>query len=409
LLLLLLPAAPATACPSGYESTERLVKRADHILEVEVLEVSNEPIPDPPPPTLFGSPVDEEEYENARARVRVTRELRGHFPVRELTLVGGPYHSCAPTPCLLHFEVGERLTLILEGPLPKTIETLAIHWRCRCTSRTLEEVQAILDRVWTAWRRRMDHLDWIAPEAVAAAKRASLEPDVLRALPFPALAVLAEHLREPGRAAPTADAAADSAHVGAGPGRASRLPTVVDEELARRIETTPEEVAAFQREVLRTWLVAGLQVPEPLARRFVRAVEPRELVRTDLPLGGLEIEDEEDRALLSVQSLLRLAHDEPDALVWSMADPKPGDLDPAVFAPWLERHADELPRDWTHLEILLALPCPQAASYVYRAWAAEANPARYDEYLAFFEALGDERTAKQVRERQAEAEARERK
>ena len=76
-------------------------------------------------------------HERAKARIRVASEMRGTLPANEFDLIGGPIDSCAFFDVYLTFEVGRRLFLFLEDPVPEDTRAIEIfraphlYWRGR--------------------------------------------------------------------------------------------------------------------------------------------------------------------------------------------------------------------------------------------------------------------------------------
>lgn len=409
---LALAAPPALACPSGYESPERLVKHACHVTRVEVISVSDEPMPPAGKQEWSGRiPASEAEHRAARARVRVIGELRDWLPIREFTLIGGPYDSCSPTEVFLHFEVGSRFWLILGEPVAAGTKEIVVSWRCRVCHRDPAEMEAAIESGVAAWQRRLDLLHRVAPEADDGAARllaergnvVTTDAPTLAKLSVPVLACLTERLRDPRivpAAAPVPDAGERAT---ARSGRTPVLSAGLLAEWKRRRVEADEDVVAFRRKVLREYLTSTLRLDGTRADRALAVLNWEPQSEPELPLRGIDPLHRSDGFAASVALLMRLADDEPDALVWAtFGGPRLGQYDTSVFAPFLAERAATLPLDWAHLSVTLSIPCKEAAIHVRRALAVEVNRYRYDHYLAFFRAIGDEKTVREVLARQTE-------
>ena len=398
----------ASACPRGYESWIRLAKGAHHVAEVEVLSTEDVTLTTERSLGTSGGP---RTYERARARVRVVAEPRGRLPVRELTLVGGPYDSCAPYPMFLRFDAGAHLTLFLADPVPPGTVEIIVWWRGRVARLDGEGLARVIGAGTAAWERRLALLRRLAPkDMVAAAKVVATRgadgdwpSDVLRALPYPVLAGLAELERDPTRPwrpVSASDAPATPAtptSYDAGRDKGSPFTPRLAAELDRRRAADAKEkadVMAFHRAALTSWLTVELGQPAARAARFVASVSENDWLREVVPLDGLRGEPNADRELHSIAVLLDLACDEPDALVWQQFSIAV--LEPAVFAPWLRTHVKELPTDGPYLDVMLAVRSPEAAPPVEREFADAGDDWRMDDFLAFFVAVGDRPHADEV-------------
>ncbi len=350
-------------------------------------------------------------YKRARARVRVVAETRGRLPVREFTLVGGPYDSCAPYPSFLRFDAGAHLTLFLADPVPAGTEEIVVSWRGRVARLEGDGLARVIGAGTAAWERRLALLRRIAPKdmeasaKVLAARGADGDwpTDVLRALPYPVLAGLAELQRDPTRPwrpVPTPDEPATPAtpkSYDAGRDKGSPYPPRLEDELARRRAPDAKEkadVVAFHRAALTSWLTVELGQPAERAARCVARVSEADWLRKVVPLDGLSDPPDAGREIHSIAVLLDLACDEPDELVWQQFSI--GVLDPAVFAPWLRAHVKELPTDGPYLDVMLAVRSPEAAPPVEREFADAGDDWRMDDFLAFFVAVGDGPRADEV-------------
>lgn len=410
LLVLGVAARAAIACPRGYESWIRLAKGAHHIAEVEVLSTEDETSTTQPHGMDLGGTRN---HPRARARVRVVAELRGRLPTREFTLLGGPYDSCAPYPTFLRFDAGAHLTLLLAHPVPPGTEEIAVSWRGRVARLEGEGLARVIGAGKAAWERRLALLRRVAPkEMEEAAKMLATRgadgdwtADVLRALPYPVLAGLAELQRDPTRPwrpVSTSDEPATPATQSYDAGRdtGSPFPPRLADELTRRSAADAKEkadVIAFHRAALASWLEVDLGQPPARAARFVASVSEADCLREVLPLDGLRGRPDDDREIHSISVLLDLASDEPDGLVWRQF--LIGALDPAVFAPWLRAHAKDLPTDGPYLAVTLAVRSPEAAPHVEREFAEAGDSWRMDDFLEFFVAVGDTTHADEVMRR----------
>ena len=396
----------AQACPRGYESRVRLVKGAHHIAEVEVLSTEDLRI------TTDDHGLDPggtRTFERAVARVRVVSEARGHLPVREFTLVGGPYDSCAPYLRLLRFDAGSRLRLVLAAAVPEGTKEVTVSWRCRVARADGEDLATVVGVGAAAWRRRLARMRRVAPAALdaatslAAARGADGDwpAPALRALAYPVLAGLAELERDPTRPwrpdaherAPTEP----STSYDAGREHGTPYPPHLADELQRRLgEPGPERDAAvaFHRRLLASLLEDELGQPATRAARFVAAAADADLACEVAPADGIETYDRDDGELRSVSLLLELASDEPDGLVWSMVDA--AELEPSVFEPWLTAHVRELPEAGPYLDLLLATRLRAASPYVERVFAEAGDSWRMDSFLRFFVGVGDGAHADEV-------------
>jgi hypothetical protein len=395
-MAVLLSADPARACMRPYVSQERLLKRARHILEVEVLSVG-----EASPPSEEWIQDGEDSYrdnrKDARARVRVVRELRGRLDLEEFTLIGGPYDSCAFFPCYVTFEAGERLFLLLDGPVPRGTETVQLSLWGRVFRGTEEDLRARL--AWSVrwWRERLALLQEAAPTALAEARRlsslcrsgAALLPSDLEGASYETLLSLVELLRDPEHPVP-----AGSPEAG-GPTYVTRLQGdhSLPEPLAAALQTMRQdharEVAETNRDLLRRFLVERLMQPGSRADRFVEAVEEECFARARLPLRGLKLTKGADRETVSVYHLLRLADDEPDGIVRARYRARHGSLDPRVLVPWLSRWQESLPAIEARLRVAASIPDRDVAPFVVRCLSQDLRKMELEACRAYFEAIGD--------------------
>ncbi len=153
LLVLVLFAAKLFACPAGYESPESLVRHARLIVQVEVLSVKEAPLP---PGANISPPNEDYGRSSGQARVRIIEVIKGECTVREFTLIGGPYHTCAPYLMYHAFNVGKKLVLVLETPLPKDVKMVAITWRNRLMDQSVVQVRELMEKARVGWKRAVD-------------------------------------------------------------------------------------------------------------------------------------------------------------------------------------------------------------------------------------------------------------
>jgi hypothetical protein len=405
LFVLGVSARAAIACPRGYESWIRLAMGAHHIAEVEVLSTEDETSTTQPHGMDLGGTRN---HPRARARVR-GGGAAGRLPTRS-SPSRRPYDSCAPYPRFLRFDAGAHLTL-LAHPVPPGTEEIAVRGAAgspprgrRCLARDRRR-EGRGERRLRSWARRAEGDGEAAKMLATRGADGDWTADVLRALPYPVLAGLAELQRDPTRPwrpVSTSDepATPTTKSYDAGRDTGSPFPPRLADELARRSAADAKEkadVIAFHRAALASWLEVDLGQPPARAARFVASVSEADCLREVLPLDGLRGTPDDDREIHSVSMLLDLASDEPDGLVWRQF--LIGALDPAVFAPWLRAHAKDLPTDGPYLAVTLAVRSPEAAPHVEREFADAGDSWRMDDFLEFFVAVGHTTHADEVMRR----------
>lgn len=155
------------ACPAGYESPESLVRHARLIVQLEVLSVEEAPLP---PGGSVRPGTDDYGRTSGQARVRILEVIKGECAVREFTLIGGPFHTCAPSVYYHAFEVGEKPVLILESPLPKDVRMVAITWRNRLIMENVDRIKGLMEKARMGWKLAVDRHRRAAPEEMVQAE-----------------------------------------------------------------------------------------------------------------------------------------------------------------------------------------------------------------------------------------------
>jgi len=397
----------ADACTRPYESVERVLVRAHHILELEILSVAD---------------VSEEKGKSGRARVRVRQRIRGDLPLEEFTLLGGPFDTCAFGEHFQSFVAGERLFLLLDGPVPEGTNTILVALHPRVFRGTETELRARLAWSRRARTRRLALLARLFPEDYAragklhAAYRVSgkLGAGVLNRSSYATLLALEELLRDPDRPLPprplpdpdaftlrevlSRSYADDRTWVTRLKGPPP-LPAAVTAALEKAGKESRDAVLATNGRILREYVVRELLQPEERAERFVAAMDEKYLSRPTFPARRLALR-EADRELSSVNWLLRLADDLPDEIVYRSAwGVGWGACDPKVFEPWLATHGEAVPPAEPRVRVALSLLDPSSASLVRRGLRVARTTRTRTWFLRYFEATGDEERAAGFRKR----------
>jgi hypothetical protein len=323
-------------------------------------------------------------------------------------LIGGPVDSCALGGSWLRFEKGEKLFLFLEDPVPASTKAIQIFRAPRVYRGRFVDLLSLRWRVRDAWSRRVELLRELAPDemghapTIAAYLRTGVVPakKAVEAASYPTLLRTAELLRDPTSPLPRPDIVREPLTMGSpftneprpkepttylASWTRSGLPVALSTALSARQKTRPDEVRAFQERLLRLYLVEDLLVPEDLAGRFVKAIDsfPSEA----LPFRWLKLRTDAPADLAPILSLMRFADVEDD---WLVKGGGSCPSDAALFAPWLARHADEVPLRRDHLKVCLSLEHRAAAPVIRRAVEIARSDRWLEEYLAFFRAIGDE-------------------
>ena len=411
-------------CPSGYESQAALAKAARLIIGVKVESVTDSPAPKGEERGVFERSDDEDFHNNAQAKVKVTEILRGTCQIREFTLLGGPYATCAPFASYVPFKPGDGLFLLLDRPLPEDTKTVVITWRCRVFFGTKEELLGLLDKAAGNWTRMVDLHRALFPEAMSRAEAllpASREAKAIplpRGAPYADLACLRlllcdpQHLRPAevteiktgsiDAPVPGEDRSAQSQQAGIYRTNQRTTPWQsddLDKALAARAAAHPKETTAFNRSLLLGCLTRHLGVPEARAGKIAGDDEVAACLRKvqvsplslDLDLRG---DPKTSRLAKSASFLLAVADDENDRMVWrtfgmEMRDDAPT-LDAGVFLPYLEQHPEQFTGSWGGTCLLFAMPDPRISPFVRKAMLETANLSRLDNFFAFFARLGDD-------------------
>ncbi|MBK8475172.1 MAG: hypothetical protein IPL39_02370 [Opitutaceae bacterium] len=427
--------APAWACTAEYDSPESLLKNAQCVIEVEVLSVGNVPAPAPEPAdpegpqsrtsltlgAFWDKPASDEDRRHAQAEVRVVDTLKGRSPVTKLTVVGGPYASCAPHAAYVHFEKGSRFFLILAEALKLETRMIVLGRRGCMQMGSAPEMRGLIATVGASWARMRDRHEKANPAAFArardlveTARQGSLEEPEQE--PYAVLACLRQLLADPSAdgdqasfvevdETPSSAPGQSEVIVAGNPRRLARL-AMVEGALVKRREERPDEAVVFNRVLVTRLLINELMVPGDLVARLLP--ETRLNRRTQNALTDCDSpftfvfwpankDDPDYKVLQSLNVLLALAGDEPDRLVHSsfalgFGDHERSPFEPGLLAPYLAAHVKSVALDdWGRLQVLLLLPHPAVASIVTKALEDELNSSRMDKYARFFAWLDDVR------------------
>lgn len=422
-VLLYMPGA--LGCTAHYESLESLAKKARLILEVEPVEVSDV--------TPDGSRRSNrpEGGGNGQAVVKVIRVVKGSCNLKTFTLIGGPYESCAPFACYIPFEKGRRIFLILDRDLPDITQQVIITGSARVFPGDEKTLRTAIENAKTAWRRILQLYQKTSPEAYAEAQKivqsTSLEipAEQVKNASYPVLACLSVLLMNPEQV-PSAepgeipvrkngwDVATRSADDGVTQYTSSRAPYPLPKSLVAaneaRAKTAPAEVIAFNRSLLKQYMLDQLFLPEELVGTLLKDMATKKdyecsMNRTDFrPFSFYftcrDNPTESDKRLFSLSLLMALADDEPDSAVhkagFGFRSEHPA-LIPELFVPYLVKHPElDYLSNWGKLSILLTVPNQQLKEFIVKAFEQEHNSARLDQYFFYFLKLGDTESADKV-------------
>lgn len=325
----------------------------------------------------------EKPHKDARARVRIVRELRGSMPFDSFTLVGGPYDSCRiGGPEYRKFAVGERWILMLDGPVPERTRVIVPWWSGRLSRRPEAEVREIMARLDVAWRKRLALLRRKFPDAEEA--------------DYATLLLAAELARNPSAPLPLPpEPPADPEDFSRRPTRDEfkyytrsyedpALPEDLDLAIASCRATRSAEVIRVHRRLVERWVTTELCQPEDRARRFAAAVTDESLLKAHFPVRDLKLTKDAVPDLVAVLALLRLADDEPDGLARSYGKGASAE----IFAPWLKRNSDTAPTWGFAMRVYFDSHHPVAAPIVLRELRQDDDRWDLHRYLEFFLAVG---------------------
>lgn len=401
LLLMLAMSLRLVACPAGYESPESLVRHARLIIELEVLSVSEAPLP-PDLSAQFGN--DNSGRSMGKAQVKVLNVIKGECASREFTLIGGPYHTCAP--CLFYhtFKAGDKRMLILESPLPKNVKTVAITWRNRLLDENADQIRVLMDKARLGWKKAVDRHRRAAPEEMSLAEKMQAEIAKNPAYQIPentsygTLVCLAALWNDPDHLPAASPEEPDDSDWSSSSflqsfyasrkvcttDYASRavLPSGLSKLLPKPAQFSyapPPEAMSFNEKILKTILEDELFVPVSLTASIVK--NPKLKGMWDRPQQdafwlGLSRPDETTMPLeaMSLYYLMLMADPEPDSMVWSgfgRGEAKDAAFLPAdLFVGFLEHYRQSFTEHDGALRILLRLPDPRIAPAV-RAYVAK--------------------------------------
>lgn len=386
------------ACPAGYESPESLVRHARLIVQLEVLSVEEAPLP---PDVSIRDGNDDYGRKFGQARVRILEVIKGECAVREFTLIGGPFHTCAPSLYYHAFEVGEKPVLILESPLPKDVKMVAITWRNRLLIESVHHIKDLMEKAREGWKLAVQRHRRAAPEEMAQAEvlRAEFIKNPAYKAPSKAsfgvlscLAILSndpddlpdEETEEPddqdrwsgySNSFFASFYASKGAYVTAY-GSNSVIPAGMRAVFPTRNDfnyTPPPEARQFNERILKTILEDELFVPPALSATILG--NPKLKVMWDQPQRDpfwltLDRPPRSGEALdaMALYFLMLLAHPEPDGLVWGghgmSADQDAVFLPPDLFIGFLGHNQKRFFEHSGANMILLLLPHPQVAPIV---------------------------------------------
>lgn len=394
-MVVLMVALRLSACPSGYESPESLVRHARLIVQVEVLSVEEAPLP----AEVQARPGTDDHGRSAgKARVKVTEVIKGECAVREFTLITGPYHTCAPYLMYHALTVGEKRVLILDAPLPPQVKTVVIAWRNRLITDGIDEVKKLMQQAGLDWKLAVERHRRAAPEDMAEAEHLhtaflkNARFQVPSATPYGVRACLAvlvndpDHLppaeKQPQEPGASSSFLADfynsqGAYVSAQVSR-DILPAGMQSGVSKAgslRRSQPAEAASFNAKLLKTILVDELAVPPGLAASVLANPKLQKMWQDPqdrvvwLTLARPAQEDRTPETL-AFYYLMLLASPEPDNFVWgsfAMDMPEKGDgfLPPDLFVGFLGGGQQ---RPWwgqtREFMILASLPHPQIAPVI---------------------------------------------
>lgn len=406
--------ASLSGCPTGYISSEAVVRCARLILQVEVLSVGNAP-------SLTGKVGASwnAARQGALAKVRVLKAWKGHTSQQQFTVIGGPYQTCRPGEHFVHFSQGSQIFLALDAPLEPDEHTVVITTQGRILEKKPDEILALMEKSRLYWQRAVDRYRSIAPgamkeaEQVLAASHGDLSKINLEAFGFAKLSCLRLFLNDPDHLPALETESTDATLPSGNPfSRVSTLaplpslpgyhhtaqpvthfaPRALNHACKARASSHGHEARAFHRRLLLALLRDELKLPATLAE--AAAVLPT-LARTfeeptpdplwiHVPRGNIGGQAFEE----SLRQLLLLADSEPDSFVWDTAGigARPPQLLQEVFVPYLQSsHVTALAEKPYAFDVLLSLPHP-AAVPVIRA-GIRANPRRAPAAFEFFAVL----------------------
>jgi len=431
---LLLLIGPCFSCPAGYESQASLASSARLILGVKVQSVADAEKPDP-----FTEKAEAGKPENGtQALVEVTETVRGHCDLKQFTLVGGPYQTCAPGLNYIKFEPGESLYLLLDRPLAKDTTQVIITWRCRVFKGTREELNELLARTN---RQREDMLAIhrrLFPEAMdKATTLLQVNPGaqgVNAKTPYATLACLRLLLSDPARFRPSEfayqdepdepDPDANPFSVGetlprppAGTYITCNSTTpwqhrALDEALKERAKSHPQEALEFNRRLFVKCLTEQLLTDEETATGIAteKLLEPlfaevqEDADAFDLNLGQLDRDQEVLASPMArtVSFLLMIVDQADDRRVWRMFGfgfGEPPKLDTSLLLPLLKQRPATFTENFAGLRLLLSVPDPQIAPSVKELSLQAKQAYLLDDYFNYFLKLKDEPSCLNILER----------
>lgn len=406
---------PAEGCAAGWESNASLLARARCVIQVEVLAVEDAPKPAPVNDDDEGldrgyilESDDGRERVAALASVRVLNQLKGSCLTREFKLLGGPYYSCAPFPCYWTFKKGERLFLILDQNIPKELSMLTITWRSRVTRGSADEMRhqiAEAKRLWEQGLARHKDCDPTSfAEALQIHQQGIGQWGNLSALSYPVLASLQQLSSAPDQLPPPKPTTPVLGTLRTAQRGKVETPKSLQAALEKRFADQAPEVAAYNREMFRNFLIHELLLePEMVERLLKHEVFEKSFLVTDFHPGSCEMwlnrSEEEGREIETLYYLLAFA-DETGELGASrlFAGGDGLKLHTNMILPWVLKNQDrEFP--WSSLALLMQLDSEELLPIVTKALNRETNSARLTHYFAYFLAIDEAKLAMAVMKR----------
>jgi hypothetical protein len=423
-LVLILFAVKLSACPAGYESPESLVRHARLIVQIEVLAVEEAPLP----PTMQVRHPDEDfGRKTGQAHVKILQVIKGKCAAREFTLISGPYHTCAPSLYYHSLQMGDKLILILESPLPNEVKIVAVTWRNRLIKEGVDRIREFMKNAHEGWKLAVERHRRAAPDDMAQAEL--LHAEFIKNPTYKApskasygvLSCLAVLSNDPDRL-PTEEPvepdnedrwsgysnsffgsfyASQKAYVTAY-GSHTVMPIGMRDVFPKRIDfgyTPPPEARQFNERILKTILEDELFVPPALSADILKKPELKVMwdhpqadpfwLKLDRPRRGSETAD-----AMALYYLMLLADPEPDGLVWGTfgisADKATAFLPTDLFVGFIEHNQQRIFDDWGALKILILLPHSKIARMVRAHVAKGVYDRGPDALIRYFVQIGSE-------------------
>lgn len=420
------------ACPAGYESPESLVRHSRLIVRLEVLSAQEAPLP----PEVAANHRQDHDYGRTagQARVKILEVLKGECAAHEFTLIGGPWHTCAPSLYYHSFQPGQNLVLILETPLPADVKTVAITWRNRLIEANNNQIKEFMERARAGWKLAVERHRRAVPEEMAKAEVLHAEiakrPDfqIPASTSYEVLSCLTILLNDPDHLPATVPEdvpeqdrwsgysnsffaalyASQGAYVTAY-GSHAFLPARMRDVVPKRAEfnyTPPPEAAQFNKKILKSILVGELFVPPALVDSTLKNPDLKTMLnhpnndpfwlRLDRPRSDHKIGSADTRQsnALALHYLMLLANPEPDGLIWGAFGlnivEEAAFLPPELFVGFIEHNPQRIFEDRGALMILALLPHPQIAPMIRVHAAKGAYDNWPDVLIRYFAHLGSE-------------------